>query len=1026
MPAATNDSDQTGIIPALQFDGDTTCVSTIGIVGSAAPFRAGSSPQSGLGHHQTPGFPDLGTRYRPVRKLGQGGMGAVYLCDDMQTHARVAVKVLPAELNPDAQTVQRFQKESRLLAEVQHANVANLLDSGIIGNTRYLVMELVEGTDLKAVVQELGPLPEQVALQIVFDVASALTVAHELGIVHRDIKPGNILLTANSVSELNSEQAVFNAVRDAQPFITKLTDFGLARHVDQAASLELTRTGMMLGTPYYISPEQCTDKGGITPATDIYSLGATLYELLTGRPPFRADDPIKLISMHCFEQAPDPRKIRAEISDGAATLIARTLQKSPSERYADAGHLLADLTRLLHGEATSGVCHPSVPKPTGKVFAATWEWQLDSNPAELWPHVSNTERVNAAVGLPSVEYVTRRDERGVKHRFGSFKLGWTRLSWEEHPFEWIEGRRFSILREFENGPFQWFVSTVELIPRPEGGSLLRHSVRIATHGLIGRLIAHIEVNIKGRKPLDRVYRRIDDVVSGKLKSSSVTDPFVATSSAASKLRRKLENFRSQFVGNVSDQNCLERFLDLLAESPAQDLARIRPRAVARRLDVSADQLTILCLEACHAGLLELHWDILCPTCRVAAAVKDSLNEIDRHARCEACEHDFDADFTSAVEMIFRVHPDLRQADLKTYCVGGPEHAPHVIAQIQVAAGESFELDLNLDPGSYVLRGSQLPYTIGIVADSSSGPNRSVIRLRPDQSSRRSIRIHGERQLLTLVNEYSCEILIRLERTTPRKDVVTAAEALQLPLFRQLFPSEAVTRDRLSSMSTCTLMALRITNVLDLFSVLSDAATATSLQQTMAFCRITIEARGGVLIKEQEDRLMASFAQAQPGLQSAIELHEALSAECSATRTAPAVQIALHRGVAMSTSINGKLDFVGRSVAIVSAMLDLPEKHRLLVSQDLASDEEFQANLHNAGRTSQPVSRSGGLTILEISGVQDSAEQSTVEWARAGKHDGKSGDHIFNHNGQCSPHAPDPGPTGMFAYDCVISKTGEAK
>ena len=1024
MPAVTNDSDQTGIIPALQLDGDATCVSAIAVGGNAAPEGSGLSCRSGL-EHQTLSFPELGSRYRPVKKLGQGGMGAVYLCEDTQTHSKVAVKVLPAELNPDAQAVQRFQKETRLLAEVQHANVANLLDSGIIGNTRYLVMELVEGTDLKVVVQQLGALPERVALQIVFDVASALAVAHELGIVHRDIKPGNILLTAKSASPLNPEQAVLNAITNDQPFTAKLTDFGLARHVDQAASLELTRTGMMLGTPYYISPEQCTDKGGITPAADIYSLGATLYELLTGRPPFRADDPIKLISMHCFEQAPDPRKTRAEISDGAAALVGRTLQKSASERYADAGHLLADLTRLLHGEAASAVCHPSVPEPTGKVFAATWEWQLDSNPAELWPHVSNTERINAAVGLPPVEYITRKDERGIKHRFGSFKLGWTRLSWEEHPFEWIEGRRFSILREFENGPFQWFVSTVELIPRPDGGSLLRHSVRIATRGLIGRLIAHIEVNIKGHKPLDRVYRRIDDVVSGKLKASTVTDPFVPAASSANKLRRKLENFRSRFEGKVSDPNCLERFLDLLAESPAQDLARIRPRSVARQLDVNADQLTILCLEACHAGLLELHWDILCPTCRVAAAVKDSLNEIDRHANCEACEHDFDVDFTSAVEMIFRVHPDLRQADLKTYCVGGPEHAPHVIAQIQVAAGEAFEFDLNLDPGSYILRGSQLPYTIGIAVDDSAGTNRSVVLLQPDQSSRRAIRIHGERQLLTLVNEYSHEILIRLERTTARKDVVTAAEALQLPLFRQLFPSETVTRDRLSSMSTCTLIALRITNVLDLFTDLGDAATADCLQQKMAFCRTTIEAQGGVLIKEQEDRLLASFTQAQSGLQSALELHDTLTAKCSSTNTVPTVQIALHRGVAMSTSMNGKLDFFGRSIAVVSAMLDLPEKHRLLVSQDLASDEEFEANLRESGRTRQPVSRSGGLTIFEISRLQHSADPSTTESTTTGSCDGQCHDHGCDP--QCHGSLPpsDHDTTGVLSRARVNPNNGEA-
>ena len=119
-------------------------------------------------------------------------------------------------------------------------------------------------------------------------------------------------------------------------------------------------------------------------------------------------------------------------------------------------------------------------------------------------------------------------------------------------------------------------------------------------------------------------------------------------------------------------------MQFLEESPAQELARIRPIALAKRLNVGADLLTEACLYACEAGMLELHWDILCPTCRTSSTVADTLAEIDRHAHCEACDLDFDVDFGNTVELIFRVHPELRQANLKTYCIGGPEHAPQSV------------------------------------------------------------------------------------------------------------------------------------------------------------------------------------------------------------------------------------------------------------------------------------------------------------------------------------------------------------
>jgi serine/threonine protein kinase/class 3 adenylate cyclase len=966
MQQSSIHSDDTAVIPPAGLNADATCQTDVSELAALAARKSAAA----AANKRTDELPQLGSRYQITGKLGQGGMGAVYRGIDTTTGSPVAIKVLPQEFSGDESVVQRFQKETRLLSEVRHPNVANMLDSGVFENMPFLVMELVEGMDLKAVVQSAGALPEPIALQIIADIASALQLAHERGIIHRDIKPANILLSVDTDDE-PTRAAVLNAIGAGQVPRARLTDFGLARHIDQAASLELTRTGMMLGTPYYISPEQCAGKAAITPSADIYSLGVTLFELLTGRPPFQTDDPVKLIAAHCFETAPDIRKRNPEISDGAAELVAKTLQKTPESRHVDAAHFLNDLNRLLRGDVTTSM-HPTAPSTNGHVFEATWEWVLNGNAADLWPYLSNTDRVNSALGLPSVEYVTRRDSHGTKRRFGSFKLGWTRLSWEEHPYEWIEGQQFSILREFENGPFQWFISSVKLTARPEGGTHLQHSVRIATRGMMGRLIAFVEVNLKSRKQLDRVYRRIDDVVTGRLKGGTVIDPFTTSTSSASE-RRKIDALRNDLLATTGHPECLDGLLELLAESPAQELARLRPRAMARRLHVDPELLTQVCLKACHAGLLELHWDVVCPTCRVAATVRDSLNEIDRHEHCEACEKDFDVDFSSSVELIFRVHPDVRKADLKTYCIGGPDHAPHVLAQVQIDPGEVFELDLALEAGSYLLRGTQLPYTVGILAEVGAANGRLRFPIGPDKKSSQPLKVRPGRQIITVQNEYAQPIVVRLERTMPRKDVLTASEALQLPDFRRLFPTETLTRDKLSTMSTCTMLALRVPNVLELFTTLGDAGTADVLKTTLSTSRLLIESHGGQLIKEQDDRLLAVFPQALAALETALQLNDAFGA--TTDESLPQLQMALHRGTAMSTSFNGRLDYFGRSVTLASAILDAAEHQTLVVSHELINDIECAEALMSRNYYTKPHSQSGGLNLYRI--VKNPGEQNSV-------------------------------------------------
>src|SRR5262249_18749000 len=271
----------------------------------------------------------------------------------------------------------------------------------------YLVLEYIAGRTLGDLLKECGRLGEPLALAILAEAARALAEAHERGIVHRDLKPDNILLTGvrGQGSGVSSEGTAAPLASSRLPTINdlpgvKVLDFGLARHVVETESLNVTRAGAILGTPLYMAPEQCSGSGTVDARTDIYALGATLFHLLAGRPPFEGPTAVRVIAQHCQEPPPPLQQLNPAVSEGACQIAARALAKSPDARYAHAGALLHDLERLLRGEPSSIAVHPRLPAcDPGRVLQYDFRWELEAGPRQLWPHVSNTERLNRAIGL---------------------------------------------------------------------------------------------------------------------------------------------------------------------------------------------------------------------------------------------------------------------------------------------------------------------------------------------------------------------------------------------------------------------------------------------------------------------------------------------------------------------------------------------------------------------------------------------------------------------------------------------------
>ena len=286
-------------------------------------------------------------RYQIVRHLARGGMAEVYLARDLLLDRPVALKVLFPEFATDRSFVERFRREARSAANLNHPNIVSIYDWGEEEGTYFIVMEYVDGLTLRDVIRRQGPLMAPRAAEIGADIAAALHFAHVGGVIHRDVKPGNVLITTSQV---------------------KVTDFGIARAGDPAESL--TQAGAVMGTATYFSPEQAQGHV-VDPRTDVYSLGVVLYEMVAARPPFTGDNPVSIAYQHVREEPVPPSRHNSDVPPAFEAIVAKAMAKNRANRYSSAEELRADLLRFSQGQTVSAAPVPPTVAVTGVMAAAS-------------------------------------------------------------------------------------------------------------------------------------------------------------------------------------------------------------------------------------------------------------------------------------------------------------------------------------------------------------------------------------------------------------------------------------------------------------------------------------------------------------------------------------------------------------------------------------------------------------------------------------------------------------------------------
>ena len=347
----------------------------------------------------------IADRYELEELVGSGGMSTVFRARDRQLDRRVAIKILHERYADDPEYLERFRREARAVARLSHPNIVTVIDRGDDDGRQYIVFEHVEGENLKELVQRTGRLPVRRALELVLPVADGLAFAHEHGLVHRDVKPQNVLLS-----------------REGE---VKVTDFGIARSLDVEHGV--TQTGTVLGTGEYLAPEQASGKP-VSPATDVYSLGVVLWELLAGDVPFAGENFVAVALRHVNEPPPSLRERRPDVSPRLAAAVERALAKDPARRFPSMAALAKELRACLaeaggSSAAGGGRCRADARHAAGARLPARVRPRHASRspPASPGIRVAGARRRRSGVRGASCCSAAR-----VTRRFGRRRLVWRR------------------------------------------------------------------------------------------------------------------------------------------------------------------------------------------------------------------------------------------------------------------------------------------------------------------------------------------------------------------------------------------------------------------------------------------------------------------------------------------------------------------------------------------------------------------------------------------------------------------------
>lgn len=850
-------------------------------------------------------------------------MGVVWEAIEHRFDRRVALKVH----GRDKCDKDDLFAEAFVAARIGDPSIVRVLDVGFsVDGMPFYTMELVDGTDLGSVLQE-GKLAPRRALAIAADIARAAAAAHDHGVVHRDLKPRNVMIDATGRA--------------------RVLDFGIA-----FATSETDRyAGSLAGSPGYMAPEQVLGLA-IVPQTDIFAIGVMLYEMLIGEHPFDAPSISEVMSSVVTSMPSRLRERDPNLHADLEAVVARCLAKSAADRFTSARVLFETLSAIAEGRAveTERDRATYAPKPitrrtndlpkreeAKKHFV--WKWRLSASPEAVWRYVANTDRFNKAVGVPPVQFTDDVVDGGILERTGEQRVLGLVIRWREFPFEWVRHREHAVFRLYRSGPLAAMWNKVSLLPLEEGGTELRHEIWLTPRGMLGPVASFVEVERKLGPAFDRFYKQLDELLG----RDPDADPFDGPHEPTPEQREIVESVAKRLEQEGFPSTIVRKLAEHLLTSPDAVVGTLKPYELADAWRCNRGEVLDVFVHAAHEGLLEPSWDVVCPKCLIAHESHKELSGVTRVGTCRACASTFERDLRDCVELVFAPHPAVRAIERTTYCLGSPALRPHIFIQQVLDPGEERIVSVSLPRGHYRVAGTYATRPWDFVASAVGFETKGVVSSDGRVVTGRPDIVRAGEVTFFLRNESDREETFRVETPGARSEAVSASIALTHPSFRALFSDQMLAQGEHLRVAHLAFVFVTLQDREALYERLGDAAACDVLTKLDGIASNVARAQEGTLVPSSLDLLVLAFPTPTRAIHAALALLDRISqAQLGAN-----VAVACHDGRCIALTREGTAEFFGETLQRGQALLTDAPPDGLILSAAFAADHSVAVALHEA-------------------------------------------------------------------------------
>ena len=562
-------------------------------------------------------------------------------------------------------------------------------------------------------------------------------------------------------------------------------------------------------------------------------------------------------------------------------------------------------------------------------FYFDWHWDLRSPPEAIWPLASDTNRFNRDTGQPEIEMLDNM--KGTKHL--RMKLPVIRVEWEEEPFEWIYPYSFGVLRTYSRGPIEEMRVKVNFDPRPEGGTHVRYQTWMKTGNIFARLAIPFAIGVIAKNRFENVLRAYDRLASESGPRIGIGRP----GGLSAKGRARFKSLSETLIQQGTDSSLMAHLEDFLERSDELSVQRIRPYALADRWGVNRRAVLEMFLRATRAGILDMSWDLLCPSCRGTTEGHTNLGDVRGRSHCDTCQIDFTVNFDHNIEVVFRPNPSVRAVEFDAaFCVGSPQLQPHVVMAQSISPLHSLPVNLKLEPGRYTLRASNVPGSVSLLAD-EKGPSKADIRVTsfgwpPEQGHLSLV------PTLHLINATEVEQTFQLERTAWSDQAATAADVTALQVFRDLFASEVVRPGEEISIGSVTLLFTDLRDSTRLYRRIGDASAFGRVREHFQILEEAITSEGGGIVKTMGDSVMATFRNPVAALRAVWNAQTQIAEYGEPMLW---LKVGLHMGPCIVVNLNDRLDYFGSTVNIAARLPGFSQGGELVFTEEVYNDPEIQ-------------------------------------------------------------------------------------